>query len=121
MSDLLELAERCEAATDGCRFLDASIFAKHDYGAYRRGDTAPAYTNSLDAAMSLSPDERYGRSLRMETKVEQESGPDLCVAIFTLEGSKRWEDERTGAKAITLPLAVCAASLRALAQAKEPH
>lgn len=115
MSDeLLELADRCEAASGPDRAIDGAIREalglpdRHRIAngmvidGYGFGTPIPEYTASLDAAMTL---------------VDLDQGFDL---IGPMQGSGLWqagcgEDGREQADAATPALALCAASLRARA------
>lgn len=76
----------------------------------------PAYTASLDAAMTLVPE---GRSFWLNADIERFNehetamDGDWSIAGLYLEGSKRWQDD--GRFARTPALALCAAALRAVA------
>jgi hypothetical protein len=126
MSDLLKLAERCEAATGHDRELDVELavvaglirdpeFERgYFYGAgnncdyvlergdYDHGNNAPElpyYTASLDAAMTLVPD-----GAKVTTQTFGGPGPMALV-----EPNERF------ASGSTLALALCAAALKARA------
>jgi len=108
---LVELAERCEAASGPDRELDCRIFIEADV---ENGDFDRLYTASLDAAMTLcephwwvnvsaplSPD-AYGYS--REDQRQPRAGMQ-CIG----------EPYSIGAIAATMPLAICAMALRARA------
>jgi hypothetical protein len=117
---LLDLASRCEAATGPDREIDCLIhewrfteltpamrgmYYGEPTGEYFRdgGETtfrAPAYTASLDAAMSLVP-EGWARWIY---------DADEWRCICRLEDDN---DREVGANAATWPLAITAAALRA--------
>ena len=120
---LNELADRCEAATGPDRELDRDIALSlelyddpEDLGCFEDeaeavvrggGQTwAPlAYTSSIDAALTLVPE---GAALELHVR----SG---FTSVYL------WPDEREDGirgNARTLPLALCAAALRALAISK---
>jgi hypothetical protein len=95
---LLELAERCEKATGPDRELDAAI----NRAIHGQRQMVFSYSNSLDAAMTLVPEE-------MVWFVEAYPGDHSEAAV-------RWPyydaDER---RAATPALALCAAALKARA------
>jgi predicted ArsR family transcriptional regulator len=101
-SKLLELAERCEAAAGPDRALEMHIY--ETIGGEGSQHWAAEYTASLDAAMSLVP----------------EGWEDWQVADFLERAIRTWfktyKVEPTGnADRKRLPLALCAAALRARA------
>lgn len=98
--ELLRLAERCEAATGPCRNLDNSIRLSTNNGC--AFDTDPAFTASLDAAMTLVP-EGYAVELR------QAPGWRTLASLRTLDTDHK-------GRAVNFALALCATALRALAQ-----
>lgn len=117
---LLELAERCERAKGLDRVLNGDIaqalghvppFVHHRSGPYmdtwlggRDAWTAPSYTSSLDAAMTLVPEGWYLADL------EQSMGDDKWCATFvtgTMYASCFFANNAA--------LALCAAALRARA------
>lgn len=118
MSALLELAARVEAATGSDRELDAAIAtgigkkARVKYGHPALGNeySAPAYferyTASIDSAMSLVP-EGWEYSFL--------NGNGYDEAALTSHGIERtaWSSGNS------LPLAICAAALRARASMME--
>lgn len=96
---LLELAERCEAATGPDRELDLAVGEECTVP----GESlfpVPPVTASLDAAMTLVP-EGYENPLRLYI-----AGEATAVFIGQIE-----------AAALTPALAICAAALRARAAA----
>lgn len=118
-SNLLALAERCERATGPDRELDLAIArvrkvnpvpatAKFNTSldggecAWSRGMgmRVPAYTASLDAAMTLVPE---------RANVQTQNFGSLRGPMVLVEPNERF------ASAATLPLALCAAALRARA------
>lgn len=135
---LLALAERCEAATGADRELDAAIALaqcdkffnagpKHEGGRDRIGVIVggdrcvpgngapdwlvPRYTASLDAALTLVPDDAFWRV------GHDGEGADPSVFKATIGVAKEgvcWITFRS-AIAETAPLALCAAALRARA------
>jgi hypothetical protein len=108
MSDLLKLAERCEAATGHSLDLD------HEIGRALSTDgnySYRPYTASLDAAMQLVPEGWYIG--------EWVESPDRDTSWITLVPAADEKVERTG-KADTNPLALCAAALRARAAQETP-
>lgn len=107
---LVELAERCEAATGPDRELDYLI-AKA-IGGYRFGDALHGamsrFTESLDAAMSLVPEGlcwRLGVNGNPKAKLLGGSAAAILGDDFGTDISK--------AGAATPALALCAAALRA--------
>ncbi len=96
-AELEALAVRCEAATGPDRELDALI---NDIAGRR--PTMPAYTASLDAAMTLVP-EGYLYGI---------GNPEGAAHAVVSESPDALIDP---VKAATPALALCAASLRALA------
>lgn len=125
MSDLLELAERCEAAEGPDRALDCWIMGKVsdpswtdadcEYAAHNPGVTLgpPAYTASLDAAMMLVP-EGWGWLVSQPNAKALASG--LLKERTPVMGEVQYGiDHRHTVAAATPALALCAASLRARA------
>jgi hypothetical protein len=107
MSELLALAERCEKATGRDGSIDRAIFEILYPEKFRSQEEtlavrAPAYTASIDAAMTLAEGLR-GLSLN------RRSNPDM--------GGKDWivsaGSNRSAAR--SWPLALCAVALRARA------
>ena len=125
-NDMISLAERCEAATGGDREIDRAIgriagaakeqpdgtwMTYHEDG-YTHSINPPAYTASLDAAMTLVPD---GWDWAVGTGRKQH---------MTENGKRPWAWCAPGQNfampqdlplAATPALALCAASLRARA------
>ena len=131
---MLELAAACERADESDREIDAEVFLltiKPDWRAAKdwkrtngwfkpgcaadavsyytpdglgRSKTAPPYTASIDAAMSLVP---KGFCVSAMGEV-----PDDCQFYVCLWGEYESEGEPE-LRAKTLPLALCAAALRA--------
>lgn len=139
--NLLELAERCEQAKASSPELDAQICAaarvvasKDWQWAYNYPDwegradgrvylekggpsfSAPSYTSSIDAAMTLVPD-GVGDSISEEIKVELWGShgvyPPHVRASAWVMGARR-------TYAATMPLALCAAALRRRASDGNP-
>lgn len=141
---LLELAERCERATGPDRELDALIWMEVTPSATRRETVVPptsarkgwtidetrdgsgrlivvpAYSASLDAAMTLVPE---GDGVAYILGDGPWAGPHARIWEISAEkaaaGAKEpiaWE---VGSNAHTLPLALCAAALRARATLPE--
>ena len=138
---LLELAARCEAATGPDRELDreiiralglfvgtasgegddlflvsghpnlmAPIFGVENA---RRGNPVPRFTASLDAAMTLVPKWIIEQRRRVFLLGEW---PEWGCHLDDLSGgSDEWAWPRFKGRAATLPLAICAAALRARA------
>ena len=137
MSDLIELAARCEAATGPDRELDAEIASQlSGHEAYlvtigpdhRReewvfistdaGDASPTsrpvprYTSSLDAAMTLVPE---GWFLNLLTELDQRNW-EVSLRSPILDDFRRFATSRTygNEKGVATPaLALCTAALRA--------
>lgn len=124
MSKLLELAERCEKAEGPNYPLEREIALAigraipSGFQAQYDGLRVPNYTASIDAAMSLVPEE-YGRALSLETKVERDLEDDCCIAELTYRGSKRHIDPATRSASATLALAICATALKARASQED--
>lgn len=119
---MLDLAARCEAATDVDRLLSWDIWEAMGRPAIddaARDGSAPAYTASVDAAMSLVPGNysiQMGRGWRCDIKegkawatvADRQFGPPNIFA----------ESEN----AATVALAVAAAALKARhAAERKPH
>ena len=106
MCRMIELAERCEAATGPDRDLDGDIHALLVGAPHRHQipSTWPFYTASLDAAMSLVP----------EGCVSHEQQYFGGVAYATIFTGGPWR-EIAKAKGKTKALAMTAAALRACA------
>lgn len=126
---LSEIIARVEAATGPDRELDAEIgralgldvraeFAEEpdlgdwfigqprECGSWMEQDALPDYTASLDAALTLVP-KRYGRDLPIHMQRTTSFG--CCAVVWHDPEFNRSERGDAG----TMPLAVCAASLRA--------
>jgi hypothetical protein len=119
---LLELAERCEQATGPDRELDCRIWLAATGGlSFELGHAvvpdlgqwqAPAYTASLDAAMTLSrPNWWFSANAPLSPQAygysrEDERRPRAGFEMMEMP-------YMAGARAETLPLAICAAALRA--------
>jgi hypothetical protein len=130
VSDLLELAARCEAADGEDRLLDAEIYVALDAerenldalainGAV--GTWVPKCTASLDAAMTLVPEENDSWSLM---KWPQDGKPTFRATVsWTVKSSHKnasgpyvmHKPHVRRAEAATPALALCAAALRARA------
>lgn len=115
MTDLLKLAERCEQATGPDRELDYAI-ADAALGSikppFRRG-YCERYTASLDAAMTLVPEEtRWPWNVTIATAYRS-------VSVIPNHGDSYGVNDpfcgHSRGKAATVPLAICAAALRARA------
>lgn len=136
-ADLNKLAERCEAATGPDRELDAAIVLALNPGAefrpYREGkrvtkcwlfgadgrviryggpEDMPAYTTSLDAAMTLVPDS-MGASVSRHGK----RGDDCEAYVGKSDSDARgnFMTQTAHGNAKTMALALTAAALRARA------
>jgi hypothetical protein len=125
MSKLLELAERCEKAEGPDRELDAEIldvlqnqswdwWEELDPKWWARGAFTP--TASLDAAMTLVPE---GWRTAMVSEPETDGkwhwrlGPKVDHRLYGRGGRDGF--------AITSPLALCAAALKARATQEQPE
>ena len=107
---LLSLARRCERATGPDRPISWDVWeavGKPVIDDWSRNGTAPAYTDSLDQAMTLVP-EGWEPIIDCRRKIEVQL-ETIAVDPETLDPRKVYA---TGA---TPALALCAASLRALA------
>jgi hypothetical protein len=102
-TELLELADCCEAATGLSAKLDHEIRM-----ALKINHTRDRYTASLDAAMTLKPE-----GWRVGTLGEDTNGKQIAHLVERATG------ERICSYANTLPGALCAAALRARLNAKE--
>ena len=133
-----DLIERLEKATEGSRELDAAIHCAANPGYGKKEDrvshevphrshdcapgtywrigfsgrslhTAPNYTTSVDAALTLVPEHHtvglWSRSSRYKTEAWVHNGQSACSRVI--------------AKAATWPLALCAAALRAREASRE--
>lgn len=116
----MTLIERIEAAEEPSRELDAEIaralsgnptyhWYMHFDGEYSSDATAPAYTASLDAAMTLVP-EGWGVMLNMS-----ENGLHAQARVFRSHPANFQSDN----EAATPALALCAAALKAQEQTDE--
>jgi len=135
-AELLALAERCEKATSvdqqAIRELDVLICGAVGHGQIRdrhlyhwspAGSTtesmrAPSYTTSFDAAMTLVPEgnwEPYGSAVSPWNVVITTAYNS--VSVCPIDGdSTGMRDKRGGrSRARSVPLALCAAALRARA------
>jgi hypothetical protein len=115
--ELLSLAERVERATGADRNLDAMIHARDGLEGVGHWQDAPAYTASLDAAMTLL--DQYGVLMHLSDigadglPLAKVGRPDLDNApIFAGIASCIMTDTSPVAG---LALALCAAALRARA------
>lgn len=139
---LLELAERCEAATGPDARLNAEIVAalnnallkpyppQTDFGPGQRwqfwsldgkhflGNEAKhpfkvlPFTASVDAALTLVP-EGWDGALYLATDTHK---PEVQLETPAMRSALSMDDERVEGAAATLPLALCAAALRAKAR-----
>jgi hypothetical protein len=115
MTDLVELAERCEAATGPDRELDRCLFAVA-HGVERERVTGPldiSYTASLDAAITLVPE---GMGI-IELRFNNSSRDGLWRAYLNV--SPTADAVANGGDAATPALALCAAALRAQSESKQ--
>lgn len=118
--DLLELAERCERATGPGRELDCAIgrlagaakeqpdgtWMTYHKDGYAHSINPPAYTASLDAAMTLVDP----RALWAHGSMEEGPFARLCWPM----PNGGFVGGYVEASAASVPLAICAAALRAL-------
>jgi len=115
--DWQELANRCENADGPSRSLDAAIAkaigAEHGVkeevfyetrSIHYIDECAAFYTASIDAALTLVP-------AQCQFQLDTLAAKGAWVRIHSLEASEIWDSE-----AKTLPLAICAAALRASQQ-----
>lgn len=132
MSALLELAERCEAATGPDRDIDWRIAKALGLGRWpdiemwppfqvgsKADKEVPPYTASLDSAMTLVP-------AASQSMIDLQIGNREKVWGFArvLVIDKRGWATGEESHARTTPLAICAAALRArasLSQSASPH
>ncbi len=101
-----QLIADLEAAAVGSRKLDRTIYWSLGFPFPRTGDmekVIPLYTTSLDAALTLVPEE-------FVWQVKTDFGPIAWAALSGHQGIF-WGD--TKSEALTPALAVCIASLRA--------
>ena len=141
MSDLLKLAERCEAATGPEYVIDSAIwdaiypgerdarFAKMNEKGPYAGRLGPAdldgyapplraFTASLDAAMTLVPWEKLdARGFYFVLDRDYQSG--RWIARFDQAGDECGHGETYIAEGNTAALALCAAALRARGEFQE--
>lgn len=110
---LIELAERCEAATGPDRELDAAIALLHGWTVHK-GDnwigphgqiSVPEFTGSLDAALTLVP-ERWSCSVAID-----ETGRHAQAVL----GRSHPTNKNVYQEGRTRPLVTIAAALRAIA------
>lgn len=103
MDDMLRLAERCESASGPDVALDECIYdalfipAGVDPWSADPPEVTPAYTSSLDDAMSLVP-------AGAEVTTQTFGGPGPMALV---DPNERFRSGKT------LPLAICSAALRA--------
>lgn len=124
MSALIELAERCEAATGPDRELDAEIravFGHHwdyaaDWGSRENcRPVARAYTGSLDAALMLVPEGWFVYGMGEGVTPIIRRGDTHKRMDFWAEVQREQGGFLRKARAQTLSLALTAAALRATA------
>jgi hypothetical protein len=112
MSDLLSLISRLEAAKEGSRELDQEIWFNHVWEGQGDERDVPAYTSSVDAALSLVPEgwsfyrlDQYSNGpdpiWGWGAQLRCHANPEVGLAI--------------GETRASMPLALCIASLRARA------
>lgn len=121
--DLLHLAERCEKAAEPDRPLSWDIWeaiGKPKVDDWSKAGSAPAYTVSLDAAMTLAPEGWWlsgfgkvgGETFQFGLQDTFRSAAEERRARYRGEPLTKW----TGSRAASSPaLALCAAALRARA------
>ncbi len=117
---LLELADRCEAATGPDHNLDAMIHARDGIEGIGYSSAAPAYTASLNAAMTLVPEGMNwmaGNRNQPLARAYVENGELHFLGGQAKNPALRWHE----CVAATPALALCAAALRALAATTEPN
>jgi hypothetical protein len=110
VTDLLQLAERCEAATGANKMLDEAIFeaagivpSRHHAFVYPHY----AFTASVDAALTLVPEgAHYGNG-------KDSGGKSWAWVASRVNGV--WQQKVATRWAATPALAICAAALRARA------
>lgn len=114
MGDLNELAARCESATGPDRELDAAILqSAYVLRRGQRGDLGPHYTASIDAAMTL---------VHADMRDEIEITTLYRVARVTInmnhgaDGYPFYGENACN----SIPLAICAAALKARAHQGTP-
>jgi hypothetical protein len=134
MTDLIALADRCEAAEGADRDLDEAIalalgwssvpnptFAGGLVGRWLlpdgsmtgQIDALPKFTASLDAAMTLVPE---GQASAVGTMAFRNDPRKPWACIWSEQGEPLWR-----ADAATPALALCAAALRARASMETNH
>jgi hypothetical protein len=97
------LAELCEQADGPSLDLDHAI---HDM--FPDGDGAPLYTGYIDAAMMLVPERSW---IRMD-----QWPSDFCSPVASVQPIREPKVDAHVGTGSTLPLALCAAALRAQEQ-----
>lgn len=115
MSDFLELAERCEKAEGKDRNLAWDIWdaqGKPGVDEWSNAGCAPNYTASLDAAMTLVPEEWTAWQLRSRRRKTMFIAT-LSRLIDDIEAE--FDEQEVRGCAATPALALCAAALRARA------
>ena len=112
MSDPRELAERCEKATGPDRELDAMIHARDGLEGVGYWSDAPAFTASLDSALTLVPESDDTRAVFWRLGNDGEGGNPGDFKAEVLVASTYTAKTFSGL-ADTAPLALCAAALRA--------
>jgi hypothetical protein len=129
-NQLLALADRCEKASGPDRDLDAAIMGlftnsvESDDGEWWYGPhdempgKVPAFTASLDAALSLVPEGWVTADANNLNISSNLGGWAWCLDNGADCGHPRFRD--AVAKAKTPPLALCAAALRARATEEAP-
>jgi hypothetical protein len=110
---MLKLAARCEQATGPDRELDMAICLALDTGRRVTGSGRwlgpDCFTGSLDVALLLIQD-------GMEWRAERRVGKGMSPAYASIWGpGARDIDHHDNARAKTVPLALCAAALKAKA------
>lgn len=123
MSELLKLAERCEALSGPNRDLDAEIaplqglrvvdeghpIGRMCYDDLGSAQLMPRYSASIDAAMTLLPGHE-GIGWRASNGA---GGPTAEVWVFDYNSGKMLCEAGANAGVMTPALALCAAALRA--------
>ncbi|HZS81689.1 MAG TPA: hypothetical protein VFA50_02385 [Stellaceae bacterium] len=105
--DVLKLASSIEGAATGSDYLDYAI--QRLFGLKK---PIPAYTSSLDAAMLLVPEPW---SIHRLAHGHNGQGRLAGWAVELYRPDEVMIDASASARAVTAPLAICAAALRALA------
>jgi len=124
----MTLIEQIEAADAGSRELDAEIarvfeperiwlpVMSYGHGVYANANGSasmcPAYTTSLDAAMTLVPE---GWRLAAMAEHDPKDGKSIVHLVRIGKGYGGQVDDRRWSNAATPALALCAAALRARA------